>query len=59
MKHLTEIVAIVCISAFFGLVGLFAIRVVEGADAIGVECVKAGGEWLRNWGQYECVRSKP
>lgn len=51
--------AIVCgITLFVALLiaDAWAPKQLDRTTAIGIECVKAGSEWVSRWGIYECVR---
>lgn len=59
MKHLSEIVFVLCVTAVVGGCGYVAYKSDEARlgrdEALALECVKAGNQWISSWGKYECV----
>lgn len=61
MKYVAQIIGTLCITA---LVGGCMVMIYESDasrfaahERIAVECVKSGGQWVRSFVAFECVRA--
>lgn len=48
----------VAMFGFFAAAKIFGETPADKNREIAIECVKAGNEWVSNWGVFECVRKE-
>lgn len=62
MKYVAQIVGAICLTALIGgcmsMIYLLDNTQKKNSQIVAVECVKAGGEWVYSWPNFECIRKK-
>lgn len=56
LPHIAIISGCLCFLAFMGFITVAVSTNNDKDTQIAIACVQSGGEWVRQWGSYNCVR---